>query len=70
LSKDDVTYAVNHYGFLPEGFKFGLGPFAIKPILEPSFLSPGDPGYDSIDEDEIVNIECQWLDLQKYLRII
>jgi hypothetical protein len=31
-----------------------LGPFAIKPILEPRFLSPGDDGYNSIDEDEVV----------------
>ena len=52
--KWDVTHAVERYGFNPEQFKWGLGPFAIKPILEPKFLSPGDAGYNSIDEDELI----------------
>ena len=41
----DVTHAVNEYGFRPEDFQFGLGPFAITPINDPKMLSPGDAGY-------------------------
>ena len=41
----DVTHAVQKYGFVAENFQFGLGPFAIRPILKPEMLSPGDAGY-------------------------
>jgi len=41
----DITYAVQELGFTPENFNFGLGPDAIRPIIEPEFLAPGDPGY-------------------------
>ena len=41
----DITHAVNVYGFEPDRFMFGLGPDAIKPILKPQMLSPGDEGY-------------------------
>ena len=50
----DVTHAVNTYGFDAERFQFGLGPYAIKPILSPEFLSPGDAGYNSVREFETV----------------
>jgi len=50
----DVTHAVNKYGFDPERFQYGLGPFAIQPILEPKFLSPGDPGYDVVDNTVVI----------------
>lgn len=43
--KWDITHAVNKYGFEPDKFQFGLGPDAIKPILDPQMLCPGDPGY-------------------------
>ncbi len=43
--KWDITHAVNEYGFEPNKFQFGLGPFAIRPLLEPQFLSPGQSGY-------------------------
>jgi len=33
----------------PSKFQFGLGPNAIRPILTPRMLSPGDTGY---PEDE------------------
>jgi hypothetical protein len=52
--KWDITHAVNEYGFDPEGFQFGAGPFAIKPILQPQFMSPGDLGYDSVDQNDPV----------------
>jgi hypothetical protein len=45
----DITHAVNEYGFRPELFDFGLGPFAIRPIQDPKMLSPGDVGYPSSD---------------------
>ena len=41
----DITHAVNHYDFDPERFQFGLGPYAIRPILDPVLLFPGQPGY-------------------------
>ena len=50
----DVTHAVKKYGFVPERFQYGLGPFAIRPILEPNFLSPEDPDFGSVDGDAIV----------------
>ncbi len=31
--KWNVTHAVNAYGFKAEEFQFGLGPFAIKPLI-------------------------------------
>ncbi len=43
----DVTHAVNEYGFNASSFQFGLGPFAIRPILDPQMLEPGDPNYPS-----------------------
>ncbi len=43
--KWDVTHAVRRYGFDPNKFQYGLGPFAIRPIIDPNMLSPGDPGY-------------------------
>lgn len=43
--KWDVTHAVETYGMAAERFQFGIGPFAIRPILEPQMLNPGDAGY-------------------------
>ena len=40
----DVTHAVNNYDFDPNQFEFGLGPFAIEPILNPEMIGPGNPG--------------------------
>ena len=50
----DVTHAVNNYGFEPARFQFGLGPDAIRPILNPQMLSEGDPGYPSDDAGFLV----------------
>ena len=50
----DVTHAVNKYGFVPENFQFGLGPFAIRPILEPKMLNPEENGYPGNNEDFLV----------------
>ncbi len=44
----DVAHA-QKYGMVPSGFEFGLGPFAIKPIMNPQMLSPGDQDYPSRD---------------------
>jgi hypothetical protein len=51
--KWDVTTAVDEYGFEAEAFQYGLGPNAIRPLLEPRMLAPGDPGYPT-DGDETV----------------
>jgi hypothetical protein len=47
----DISYGVHFYGILPNHFNFGLGPYAIMPILDPQFLDPGDPGYPAPDDD-------------------
>jgi hypothetical protein len=41
----DVTHAASKYGFVPEQFQFGLGPFAIPPILNPQMVGQGESGY-------------------------
>lgn len=51
----NVSHAVSQYGFVAEQFQFGLGPDAIKPILNPEMLCPGDPGYPD-DSDNMVVI--------------
>jgi hypothetical protein len=43
--KWDVTHAQEKYGMVPSQYQYGLGPYAIQPINNPTFLSPGDPGY-------------------------
>ena len=50
----DVTHAVHEYGFDPEVFRHGLGPLAIRPILEPKFVAPGDPDYPSVEDSDRV----------------
>ncbi len=50
----DVTHAANQYGFEPEGFEFGLGPNAIKPIMYPVMLCAGDAGFPLREEDELI----------------
>jgi len=41
----DISYGIHYYGLDLDDFGHGLGPFAIQPILNPQFISPGDPGY-------------------------
>lgn len=50
----DVTEAVSRFGFEVERFEFGLGPHAIRPLIEPELLSPGDLGYPGPDEQFLV----------------
>ncbi len=45
----DVSTAIHKYGFEVERFEFGLGPYAIAPLIEPPMLSPGDRGYPGDD---------------------
>ncbi len=52
--KWDITHAVKRYGFDPQRFQFGLGPNAIRPILNPRFLLPGDQGYPADDNEQLV----------------
>lgn len=46
----DITHAVREYGMDPARFHFGLGPFAIPPILNPLMLTSGKPGFPPDDE--------------------
>ena len=41
----DITQAVVRYGFQPDGFKYGLGPFVVTPIIMPPSIAVGDSGY-------------------------
>jgi len=50
----DVTHAVEKYGFVATQFQYGLGPFAIRPILEPEMVGPGESGYPSKNNDLLV----------------
>lgn len=50
----DVTHAVQNYGFNANQFQFGLGPFAITPILTPQHISPEEPGYPPDSDMQLV----------------
>jgi len=50
----DITHAVHNYGFEAESFQYGLGPYAIQPILNPQMLSAGESGYPSSNETFLV----------------
>jgi hypothetical protein len=52
--KWDVTEAVRTYRFVASQFEFGLGPNAIRPIIDPEMLSPGDGGYGPADKTDYV----------------
>ncbi len=41
----DVSTAVYKYGFNVKYFEYGLGPFAIRPFINPEMSRPGTPGY-------------------------
>ncbi len=41
----EVTHAKEMYGMEPHLFQYGLGPYAIRPILDPEMLSKGERGY-------------------------
>jgi Protein of unknown function (DUF3179) len=41
----DITQAVVRYGFDPAGFKFGLGPFTVTPLVLPPAVAAGDSGF-------------------------
>ena len=49
----DVTHA-QKYRMVPSGFRFGLGPLYIRPIMNPQMLSPGDLNYPHDDIDDRV----------------
>jgi hypothetical protein len=40
----DVTHA-QQYGLVPDGYQYGLGPYAILPLMDPQMLTPEDQGY-------------------------
>jgi hypothetical protein len=50
----EVTDAVRQFGFQADKFQFGLGGFAIRPINNPRYLAPGDPGYPSPNSSQLV----------------
>lgn len=50
----DITHAVNNYGFDPNRFNHGLGPYVLRPIIEPEYISRGEPGFPAADDDMLV----------------
>jgi len=53
----DISFGLHYYGMDPRDFNFGLGPDAFPPIIDPTFLSPGDPGYpESTDNFSVLGI--------------
>ena len=52
--KWDITHAVKEYGFNPDNFQYGLGPYAIRPLLEPNFVSPGHSDFNSLEASTAV----------------
>jgi hypothetical protein len=52
--KWDVTHAFHAYGMDPLEFQFGLGPHAIRPLIEPRLLLPGEPGYPGPNDGRLV----------------
>lgn len=50
----EITHAINEYGFEPQHFEFGVGPFAIKPILDPVLICRGEAGYPDDDWERIM----------------
>ncbi|GAB4333246.1 MAG: hypothetical protein Kow0037_11480 [Calditrichia bacterium] len=52
--KWDITHAEKKYGMKADRFQFGLGPFAIPPILNPQYYSPGENGYPNSFSEHLV----------------
>lgn len=50
----DITHAVLEYSFEADGFQFGIGPHAIRPILKPEMLCASDPGYPNANDGTVV----------------
>lgn len=50
----DVTDAQNKYGMNAEDFQYGIGPFAITPIINPQMRDPGEAGYPDASGDFLV----------------
>jgi len=52
--KWDVTHAKNKFGMDPSLYQYGIGPFAITPVLEPIMLCSDDSGYPDSNKDGLV----------------
>lgn len=50
----DISHAVRNYGFNENGFQFGLGPDAIRPINDFEMVSAGEPGFPSANQNFLV----------------
>ena len=48
--KWDVTHARDKYGLIPSGYQYGLGPYAIRPIMNPQMLFSNDLGFPGSNE--------------------
>ncbi len=52
--KWDITYAYNHYNMDPSQFYYDLGPNAFIPVQNPKFFTPGDPGFPTSTNTNVV----------------
>ncbi len=50
----DITHAVKEYGFVANQFQYGLGPFAIQPIMDPVFAQSGENGFPSSQSSALI----------------
>lgn len=50
----DVTHAVNDYGFKAAEFQYGLGPMAIRPIMNPQFVQDGESGFPGANNTSLI----------------
>lgn len=50
----NITYAVENYQMDPGRFQYGLGKNAILPLIDPQFVSPGNPNYPASGETFLV----------------
>ena len=62
------------YGLNPREYEFGLGPYAIPPLNNPTFLHPGENGYPDpsdimvlgLDMNNIVRAYPTWTQMARF----
>ena len=67
----DIAHAATYYGMHPEGFQYGLGKNAIRPLDHPDMSALGDPDYPDpraaqqvigvAVEDDVRSYPIRWL---------
>ena len=63
----DVGHA-ERYGLVWEGFQYGLGPTAIRPLNNPEMLFPGNEGYPDASDRRLGRTHVLGVDLNGFVR--